>query len=94
MVRVVCCSYFLSVFPPFFFAYEKLSSTSAQGNVAATVKANLTLIKLHLARNSIGSNGAQSLTEALKTNSTLDLRKNSIGDDGAWTPSEGVRDSL
>ncbi|KAF9282834.1 hypothetical protein BGZ88_010813 [Linnemannia elongata] len=44
--------------------------------------------------NSIGSNGAQALSEALKTNSaliTLELRHNSIGSDGAQALSEALK---
>ncbi|OAQ24998.1 hypothetical protein K457DRAFT_23572 [Linnemannia elongata AG-77] len=49
-------------------------------NSAKRRGSNATLLKFE------GSNGAQALSEALKTNSTLtklDLRHNSIGDDGA-----------
>ena len=63
-------------------AYEKLSLTSAEDKVVVSVMANSTLATLDLSYNSIGDNGAQALSKALKINSTLitlDLGDSAIG---------------
>ncbi|KAF9200209.1 hypothetical protein BGZ59_003420, partial [Podila verticillata] len=52
---------------------------------------------LNLKNNSIGSNRAHALAEALKTNSTLttlDLQKNSIGDNGVQSLAEALKTNL
>ncbi|KAF9390630.1 hypothetical protein CPB97_008819 [Podila verticillata] len=75
-------------------AYEKLSSTSARDRVISSVMANSTLTALDLSSNSIGDNGTQVLSEALKTNSTLTtlyLGCNSIGDNGAQAVVEAIK---
>ncbi|KAG0041341.1 hypothetical protein BGZ90_009916, partial [Linnemannia elongata] len=76
--------------------HEKKPSTPAQDNVVLSFMATSTLTTLDLSYNSIGPNGAQVLTEALKTNSTLAALKlpyNSIGDNGAQTLSEALKTS-
>ncbi|KAH7054921.1 hypothetical protein BKA57DRAFT_434545 [Linnemannia elongata] len=75
-------------------AYENLSSTSERYKVISNIMANSTLTTLYLYNNSIGDNGAQALSEALKTNSTLttlDLYKSLIGDNGAQALSEALK---
>ena len=61
--------------------------------LAETLKANSTPT-WYLYYNPVGSNGAQALSKALKTNSTLttlDLCENSIGDYGAQALSEAFK---
>ncbi|KAG0007408.1 hypothetical protein BGZ82_005419, partial [Podila clonocystis] len=73
---------------------DALSSTSARDNVVSSILANWTLSTLNLSVNSIGDNGAQALSEALKTNSTLttlNLSGNSIGNNGAQALSEALK---
>ncbi|KAG9064854.1 hypothetical protein KI688_003115 [Linnemannia hyalina] len=75
-------------------AYKKLSSSSAQDNVISSVMANSTLTILELEDHSIGSNGAQALSKALKTNSnltTLCLQNNWIGENGAQALSGALK---
>ncbi|KAF9992191.1 hypothetical protein BGZ80_008662, partial [Entomortierella chlamydospora] len=75
-------------------AYEKLASTSARGKVISSIIANSTLAILIMNNNSIGDNGAQALSEALKTNSTLttlSLWHDSIGPNGAQALSEALK---
>ena len=67
-------------------AYEKLPLSGGRGKMVSTILANSALITLDLRDGSIEDNGAQALSEILKTNSTLtslDLETNSIGDHGA-----------
>ncbi|KAG0322234.1 hypothetical protein BGZ99_003433 [Dissophora globulifera] len=62
--------------------------------VHASSDGHSTLTALFLWRNSIGDNGAQALSEALKTNSTLitlSLGKNSIRHNGAQALSEALK---
>ena len=58
------------------------------------LKVNTSLTSLNLDGNSIGDEGANSLSEALRVNTSLtslDLRDNSIGDEGAHSLSEALR---
>ncbi|KAG0050367.1 hypothetical protein BGZ90_007077, partial [Linnemannia elongata] len=74
--------------------YEKLSSTYSQNQVVLSVTANSNLTTLDLRDNSIGPNGGQALSEALKNNSTLttlDLGINSIGEHGTQALSEALK---
>ncbi|KAH7046389.1 hypothetical protein BKA57DRAFT_506572 [Linnemannia elongata] len=52
-------------------AHGTLLSTSARVNVVSRVMTNSTLNTLNLYKNSIGPHGAQALSEALKTNSSI-----------------------
>jgi hypothetical protein len=75
-------------------AYENLSSRSERYKVISNIMANSTLTTLDLRGNSIGSNGAVALSEALKINSTLttlDLSYNSMGSNGAVALSEALK---
>ncbi|KAG0272313.1 hypothetical protein BGZ96_005384, partial [Linnemannia gamsii] len=74
-------------------AYEKLSSAPAREKVVFSVMANSTLTTLNLWDNSIRDNGAQALSEALKTNSTLttlDLGCILIGSNGGQALSKAL----
>ncbi|KAG0283777.1 hypothetical protein BGZ97_008416, partial [Linnemannia gamsii] len=60
----------------------------------AEINAHSTLTTLNLRNNSIGDNGAEALSETLKTNSTLttlDLARNSIRNNGAVALSEALK---
>ncbi|KAG0354992.1 hypothetical protein BGX24_006759, partial [Mortierella sp. AD032] len=74
--------------------YKKLSSTPARDKVVFNVMANSALTTLDLRSNSIRDNGAQALSEALKTNSTLttlNVADNSIGPNGAQALAEALK---
>ncbi|XP_044178924.1 NLR family CARD domain-containing protein 3-like [Acropora millepora] len=58
------------------------------------LRVNTSLTSLHLGLNSIGDEGANSLSEALRVNTSLtslDLDDNSIGKEGAYSLSEALR---
>ncbi|KAF9922840.1 hypothetical protein FBU30_007028 [Linnemannia zychae] len=74
--------------------YTKSDFIQSEGLFKPVFKINSTLPTLNLDNNSIGSSGAQALSEALKTNSTLttlNLENNSIGDSGAQALSEALK---
>ncbi|KAF9541189.1 hypothetical protein EC957_003322 [Mortierella hygrophila] len=75
-------------------AYGKRSLTSTRDKVIFSVLTYSTLTTLDLRDNSIGDNGAQVLSEALKTNltlATLDLEETSIESNGAQALSEALK---
>ena len=64
------------------------------GTLCLVLKVNSTLTNLNLGWNSIGDEGAHSLSQALKVNSTLtnlNLGWNSIGDEGAHSLSQALK---